>query len=286
MAVKRSAKKIATTALKRGRDEANRILDLREAAHERRKVALEKLKKNDETLALRVHMTAVGAAESVSTLETAGFLAAAGDSWFDYPFHDVLKMLDDDFGYNVESSAHKGDPIERMAYQGGQLEDFARKLEKIQAQGATPKAVCFPVAVTIWRATSSACCSTTSTHLSAAGTKKCCRVCSRTEFQPLTHKCSAASQSFARGCFRRRYRFWCTGTIIRCRTGGDFSEAGRFPVRGWSRDSARRTSKIWIEQVSRTGACVLHRPARDALQQARQLQALVGQRTASHRGRI
>lgn len=141
MAVKRSAKKIATTALKRGRDEANRILDLREAAHERRKVALEKLKKNDETLALRVHMTAMGAAESVSTLETAGFLAAAGDSWFDYPFHDVLKMLDDDFGYNVESSAHRGDPIERMAYQGGQLEDFARKLEKIQAQGATPKAV-------------------------------------------------------------------------------------------------------------------------------------------------
>jgi hypothetical protein len=40
MAVKRSAKKIATTALKRGRDEANRILDLREAAHGRRKVAL------------------------------------------------------------------------------------------------------------------------------------------------------------------------------------------------------------------------------------------------------
>jgi hypothetical protein len=116
MAVKRSVKKIATTALKRGRDEANRILDLREAAHERRKVALEKLKKNDETLALRVHMTAMGAAESVSTLETAGFLAAAGDSWFDYPFHDVLKMLDDDFGYNVESSAHRGDPVERMAY--------------------------------------------------------------------------------------------------------------------------------------------------------------------------
>jgi hypothetical protein len=174
-------------------------------------------------------MTAMGAAESVSTLETAGFLAAAGDSWFDYPFHDVLKMLDDDFGYNVESSAHRGDPIERMAYQGGQLEDFARKLEKIQAQGATPKAVCFPVAVTIWRATSSACCSTTSIHLSAAGTKKCCRVCSRTEFQPLTRKCSAASQSFARGCFRRWYRFWCMGTIIRVPDGRGFLGGWPFP---------------------------------------------------------
>ena len=141
MAAESSAKNRVTAAVKRGRGEAKRILDLREAAHERRNVALKKLKKNDKTLALQVRTTAMGAAESVSMLETAGFLAAAGDSWFDYPFHDVLKMLDDDFGYNVESSAHKGDPIEKMAYQGGQLEDFARKLEKIQAQGATPKAV-------------------------------------------------------------------------------------------------------------------------------------------------
>ena len=119
MAVKRSAKNRAMAAVKRGQNEAERILALREAAHERRKVALNKLKRNDKALALQVRTRTMGVAESVSLLETAGFLAAAGDSWFDYPFHDVLKMLDDDFGYNVESSAHKGDPIEKMAYQGG-----------------------------------------------------------------------------------------------------------------------------------------------------------------------
>ena len=43
----------------------------------------------------------------------------------------------------MESTAHKGDPIEKMAYTGGQLEDFARKLEKIKARGAVAKAVLF-----------------------------------------------------------------------------------------------------------------------------------------------
>jgi lysophospholipase L1-like esterase len=74
-------------------------------------------------------------------LQTAGFLVAAGDSWFDYPFHDVLKLLEDNYGYNVESAAHRGDPIEAMAYQGGQLDKFARCLEKVVAHGTSPKAV-------------------------------------------------------------------------------------------------------------------------------------------------
>ena len=41
----------------------------------------------------------------------------------------------------MESTAHKGDPIEKMAYHGGQIDGFARKLEKIKAHGAIPKAV-------------------------------------------------------------------------------------------------------------------------------------------------
>jgi hypothetical protein len=92
---------------------------------------------------LEFSIQVAGASESAasSKFQTAGFLVAAGDSWFDYPFNDVLKLLEDNYGYNVESAAHRGEPIETMAYQGGQLDKFARCLEKISAQGAIPKAV-------------------------------------------------------------------------------------------------------------------------------------------------
>ena len=53
----------------------------------------------------------------------------------------MLKLLEDGYGYNIESTAHKGDPIEKIAYQGGQIDGFTRKLEKIKARGAVPKAV-------------------------------------------------------------------------------------------------------------------------------------------------
>src|SRR2546421_299477 len=59
-----------------------------------------------------------------------GSLVAEGDSWFDYPGHDVLKALDDVFGYDVDSVAHKGDAVEEMAYADGQIQDFARLIEK------------------------------------------------------------------------------------------------------------------------------------------------------------
>ena len=73
--------------------------------------------------------------------QTAGQLVALGDSWFDYPFHDVLKELEDGHGFTIQSTAKAGDPIEAMAYHGGQLDNFARSLEKVKAQGASPKAV-------------------------------------------------------------------------------------------------------------------------------------------------
>lgn len=125
-------------ALELGRKRASEILALRSEAQKRRAEALQK---NRKALALRVQIGAPGAPSSSAEFQTAGFLAAAGDSWFDYPLHDVLKLLEDHHGYNVESTAHKGDPIEKMAYTGGQLEDFARKLEKIKARGTVPKAV-------------------------------------------------------------------------------------------------------------------------------------------------
>ena len=73
--------------------------------------------------------------------QTAGQLVALGDSWFDYPFHDVIKELEDGHGFTIQSTAKAGDHIEAMAYHGGQLDNFARSLEKVKAQGASPKAV-------------------------------------------------------------------------------------------------------------------------------------------------
>jgi hypothetical protein len=70
-----------------------------------------------------------------------GVLVAEGDSWFDYPWHDVLRMLEDEHGYDVESVAHKGDRIEDMAYSGGQLEEFARTIEKLLRQSVIPDAI-------------------------------------------------------------------------------------------------------------------------------------------------
>ncbi|HEV3512410.1 MAG TPA: hypothetical protein VGS05_11945 [Candidatus Sulfotelmatobacter sp.] len=126
-------------ALEQGRRKANDILEQRKLALARRTAALQK---NPKKLALKIQAAAPGAPEAALTeFQTAGFLAAAGDSWFDYPLHDVIKLLEDAHGYNIESTAHKGDAIEKMAYTGGQLEDFARKLEKIKARGAVPKAV-------------------------------------------------------------------------------------------------------------------------------------------------
>jgi lysophospholipase L1-like esterase len=72
---------------------------------------------------------------------SAGLLIAEGDSWFDYPFNDVLRLLEDDHGYDVESVAHKGDCVEDMAYASGQFEEFARRLEKLLRQGQVPDAI-------------------------------------------------------------------------------------------------------------------------------------------------
>ena len=35
-------------------------------------------------------------------------------AWFDYPLQDVLRLLEDDHLYDVESVAHKGDCVEDM----------------------------------------------------------------------------------------------------------------------------------------------------------------------------
>lgn len=70
-----------------------------------------------------------------------GVLVAEGDSWFDYPFHDVLKKLEDVHDYEVESVAHMGDRVEDMAYAGGQLDELLRRIEKVVARNQTPRAI-------------------------------------------------------------------------------------------------------------------------------------------------
>lgn len=79
-------------------------------------------------------MKAAGSASS-------DILLAEGDSWFDYPLNDVLKILEDQHGYDIESVAHKGDAVEQMAYSAGQLDDFTRLLEKLIRLNRAPKAI-------------------------------------------------------------------------------------------------------------------------------------------------
>ncbi|MDP9361063.1 MAG: hypothetical protein M3P29_06380 [Acidobacteriota bacterium] len=74
-------------------------------------------------------------------MTTAGVLVAEGDSWFDYPLHDILRVLEDDYHYDVRSVAHKGDPLESMAYDKGQLEELTRTLEKLLAANQVPAAI-------------------------------------------------------------------------------------------------------------------------------------------------
>jgi lysophospholipase L1-like esterase len=70
-----------------------------------------------------------------------GLLIAEGDSWFDYPGDDVLAILEDDFGYRVESVAHHGDTIEAMAYDDAQLKKLARAFEHVRQDGRVPRAI-------------------------------------------------------------------------------------------------------------------------------------------------
>jgi lysophospholipase L1-like esterase len=121
-----------------GRAQAADVLTFRKKALRRRAAATRALPKRlriEGVPALnQIKLRALG--EAV----TAGVLIAEGDSWFDYPFHDILRLLEDDYAYDVESVAHKGDPVEEMAYGSGQLEELTRRLEKLLRRGSIPTA--------------------------------------------------------------------------------------------------------------------------------------------------
>lgn len=109
-----------SAAIKQGQKQAQAILDARKAVATRRKAA---------------EGFRAGARGS------AGLLLAEGDSWFDYPFFDVLEELEESFNYSIESVAHKGDTVEEMAYDLNQLDKLARTLEKLGREGKVPRAI-------------------------------------------------------------------------------------------------------------------------------------------------
>jgi len=70
-----------------------------------------------------------------------GHLVAEGDSWFDYPGPDILDLLEDNYGFDVHSVAHRGDRIEDMAYMDGQLDDLKRLIERLLRNHIVPQAI-------------------------------------------------------------------------------------------------------------------------------------------------
>lgn len=129
-----------TAAAQVGHEQAAAILARRAAIDAARTALLTTLRAAVEIRTETIDAAGVAAPRPAVT-RTAGVLVAEGDSWFDYPFEDVLKLLDDRYGYEIESVARKGDTIEDMAYRGGQLDDFTRRLRKLLRHGVVPKAV-------------------------------------------------------------------------------------------------------------------------------------------------
>jgi lysophospholipase L1-like esterase len=136
MAKKKAAKKakISAKALAAGREAAKRALARRKEANDRREEALT-AKFGAEVLA-KSKLTKAAAPKAPSL----GTLVAEGDSWFDYPFYDILSNLDQ-FGYDIEAVAHMGDTVEDMAYGDGQLDAFTQVLDKVLRTGTRPKAI-------------------------------------------------------------------------------------------------------------------------------------------------
>jgi hypothetical protein len=69
-----------------------------------------------------------------------GLLVAEGDSWFDYPFRDVLAALEN-LRWEIVSVAHHGDTVESMAYDEPQFSRLERELRRLAQAGRQPDAI-------------------------------------------------------------------------------------------------------------------------------------------------
>lgn len=70
-----------------------------------------------------------------------GVVVAEGDSWFDYPRVNVLKVLRRQHQYRTESVARNGDTLESMAYDNAQLSELCDKLYELRDLDVKPKAI-------------------------------------------------------------------------------------------------------------------------------------------------
>jgi hypothetical protein len=123
-------------AIALGRQQAEEVVAFRNQELERRTAAIAEAPQ-PQAAVLEMEPAVIAALGP----EARDVIVAEGDSWFDYPLHDVLRLLEDHHGYEVESVAHKGDRVEEMAYERGQLEEFTRRLEKILRKGIVPRAI-------------------------------------------------------------------------------------------------------------------------------------------------
>ena len=124
-----------------GKALAKATLERRSEAIAKRQTVLAKAKVTAPPLLEAAPRAAGVLAAAPLTHASRGVLIAEGDSWFDYPLHDVLSDLEDSYGYDVESVAHLGDTVEDMAYSGGQLDAFSRRVEKVLRTGVEPRAI-------------------------------------------------------------------------------------------------------------------------------------------------
>lgn len=126
-----------------GRQQAEVVLEFRQKALAERANAVERATVAAETRDLGDERAALdaGRVRREAGAGSSGVLIAEGDSWFDYPWVDVIEVLEDQYGYDVESVAHKGDTVEDMAYSGGQLEELTRRLEKLLRRNTIPRAI-------------------------------------------------------------------------------------------------------------------------------------------------
>jgi len=127
--------KTTRQALEIGHANAREVISFRTKALERRAQAIAR-----QASMPQAEMVAPVPA-AVLPESAAGVLVAEGDSWFNYPWTDILRILEDEHGYDVESAAHFGDTVEEMAYGSGQLERFSRLLEKQLRRRSVPKAI-------------------------------------------------------------------------------------------------------------------------------------------------
>lgn len=127
-------------AMVNGRSAAEEVIVFR-AKQRRKRAAIEKKLPTRRRGLIAPAGVPAKARALVGTRKSVGVLIAEGDSWFDYPMQDVLRLLEDDYLFDVESVAHRGDCVEDMAHSEGQFEEFARRLEKLLRDAKVPRAI-------------------------------------------------------------------------------------------------------------------------------------------------